>query len=372
MGTRETVLTLNRFLPLLLLISCSPPPTLEVLTYNTGLAPLDVAYAQERAPLVIEALAADGADILCIQELWREEDAVALEASVAEWARHFQRSPAAPGDATCGSTELDALATCAEAACPDLAGEALSDCAIAECSDDLVELSSGCASCVIDAVRSGGDVATVRRDCEGEGGAGFLYGGAFDVALIARYPAVAHESLRLDSSLVRASVEYATLETPLGEVQVFCTHLASEIATFAYEGPHGDWMGEQTHQVQQMLQWIADRSAPGGAVIVAGDLNTGPEGALHAARWPTNYETITGAGFQNSYIDLGNADCTICGNNTFIDPRSTGKLIDHVLHVGLQGVEASRALTDRVDLPSVGSTHLSDHFGLRVTFSAED
>ena len=345
-------------------------------TWNVGLAPVDVAYTDERAPLVIDALATLDADVLCVQELWRDSDYGALVAAASETFPHAQRRPAMPGDAGCAEDELGAIADCAALHCEGLSGGELASCALDEdtCLPVFGELSSACSTCIADEVVTGGGIPEVYEGCTSEGGAGFIFGGAFDTALLTRLPVVERNALVLDSFLVRASVEHARVETPEGPIDVFCTHLASAIDTFPYEGAFGDWHGEQARQIEQLLGFVDERTDPnGGGAVILGDLNTGPSIPAAAIEpvWEEHYAMLIAAGFDDPHAASPDVQCTACPDNTF-HLGSRPKLIDHVLVRGLDASNATidRLFTEPVSIPTSEGTvesHLSDHYGVRLS-----
>lgn len=347
---------------------------IEVLSYNVGLAPGDIDYTVERGPLIADALIADSADVLCVQELWNDVDYQILADSSAFV--HAQRLPGNDeSGVACVPGELEPLAACVSGMCPDARGEALGACAQTDCVEPFTALSNACFTCATDVVLSAPESATpgdVRAGCEGTEGSRFIYGGAYDVALLSRLPVSAHESLVLDSSLVRASVEYAQVETPDGGgVHVFCTHLASPFGGRPYEGELGSWEAEQQRQADQLVGFIEERVAAGDHAIVAGDLNTGAAGTGYEAVRESIYRSLVDrAELDEGFAASGAADCTSCLDNTFRRDSSRASLIDHVLlGGGLTLAGAERAFAETVALSDAIDSHLSDHYGVRVVVS---
>jgi endonuclease/exonuclease/phosphatase family metal-dependent hydrolase len=346
---------------------------LRFVTFNAGLAPGDVGYVDERAPHVFEALAGLDADVLCVQELWQDADYEDLVAAAGEGFPHRQRRETVASASGCTAEELDPVLACAELHCSGLAGEELRDCAIGNCGDAL-DVSSGCLGCLLGVTNEGGDVAAVASTCSGGAGEGYVFD-TYDTALLARLPVLEESSIVLDSYFVRASVEHARVQTAAGALDVFCTHLASNISITEYAGELGDWKGEQAHQIGQLLAFVDESTDPSGlGAVVLGDLNNGPEiaSAGIAPAWPEHYAMLIGAGFTDPHGGSPDPACTSCPDNSFHDPTSSAKLIDHIM---LRGVDATGATTDRlftdpVSIPADGATvetHLSDHYGVRLT-----
>jgi len=350
-------------------------------TYNAGLAPIDVPYATERAPEVIDALSATPLDLLCVQEFWLEMDWSAMSTATEEQWPHTQRLPADPVDALCTPAEFEPLQVCVDESCPDLSGEALSDCALDSCLTEIGALSAGCAGCLITEVEGGADVESLRAAClGGSGGADvetFIYDGAYDTGILTSAPVLAQESFVLDSYLYRASIDYMLVDTPLGELHAFCTHLASDVAEFEYRGDFDSWEGEQAHQIEQLIDFIDQKTADSDLVVVLGDLNTGPAIEAHdiAPEWPSHYDRLIESGLTDPYADSDDVACTYCPDNTFNDPESDGTLIDHILIRGFDGrISTERFMTGVVTITVEGqdvTTNLSDHYGLIMTLGGE-
>lgn len=344
--------------------------TLRVLTFNSGLAPGDVPHADERAPAVAAALAASDADVLCLQELWRDADYEAVRAAAARHPFAARRAAEPAESVGCAREELGPVRGCAEASCPGLAGGELADCALRSCDAQVAAVSGSCVNCMLGVISGGGGIAEIDAGCavEGGGGAGFLYDGAFDVALLTSLPVVAEGSLALDASVVRASVQHVQVESPLGPVHVFCTHLASPLDSLGpYPGELGSWEQEQEHQIEQVLAFVEERAGGAGPVVLTGDLNTGPgvPAAGIAPVRPGLYARFAAAGFESPFVEQPEAACTYCG--------SPPELIDHVLVRGLDAARsAARRWVDPIRITVAGDsleTPLSDHVGLELTLS---
>ncbi|MBO6933691.1 MAG: endonuclease/exonuclease/phosphatase family protein [Deltaproteobacteria bacterium] len=343
---------------------------IEVLTYNVGLAAGNVPMVDLRSVPVTDALVADSADVLCVQELWNDNDYAYL-AGLDAFA-HTQRLPANDEEGVaCIPGELDPLAACVEAMCPTAQGDALGICATNDCGEPFGALAPGCLGCASEVVMGSATSSPmdVRSECEGTEGSRYIYGGTYDVAILSRLPVTAHESLVLDSYLVTASVEYAQVQTPTGGgVHVFCTHLASPFRDIPYGGEFGSWESEQQHQADQLVGFIEERVASGDHVIVAGDLNTGPMGTGYEAIRESIYRSIVDrAELDEGFATSAAADCTSCLDNTFRLEASRATLVDHVLLGGdLSLISAERTYTETVALSDEIDSHLSDHYGVRV------
>lgn len=352
---------------------------LRVGTYNAGLAPGDIAYVDERLPEIASALGEQRLDLICLQEVWRQEDYETLSEAIAERFPNQVRSAPDAECAQCSPVELDPLGECIEASCADAVDGDLVGCAVAVCGGDVEQLSGGCAGCLIGAATDGRSFGEVRDACVGGGGDGvasYLYDCSFDTALATSLEVVDSASLVLDSYLVRSAVEYARVESDMGEVDVFCTHLASSIGEFEYRGDFEDWEAEQLNQIELLLEFVDAKSALDGVAIVLGDLNTAPaiEAAGIPARWPDHYQRLVDAGFDNPYVRQDDVACTSCPDNTFREGQGP-RLVDHILIRGHLGpTDGSQFMTERVEIEVGGATietNLSDHNGLELELEAK-
>jgi endonuclease/exonuclease/phosphatase family metal-dependent hydrolase len=344
-----------------------PPSWFRVATFNTGLAPLDVDHAEERAKPVVDALGAlaKDRDVLCVQELWVQKDWQALvEAAKSELSHVVRMDPRPPEQpAACDFGELGAVEACVKQSCSDKCGEQLSTCAQVACMSDIVAVSGSCLQCLI------GNVADMCIDpliaaCELGGTTDTaidfaIYGGAFDNGLLTRAEPSERGMKELSSYVVRANVLYAKVARAEGEpVNIFCTHLTS-----SFDIVEHDWKGLQRTQIDELLAFVAEK-APSGPIVLMGDLNTGPSTETFSGVWEDNYALLGSNGFTCAAPEA----CTDCADNTFISDDSTPKLIDHILVKNLKVLDAQRLFTEPVTIGGLTEpTHLSDHYGLGAT-----
>jgi len=342
-------------------------------TFNAGLATGYEDDVAERKPAIEAALAkeAAGLDVLCVQEYWDEDHWKNLTSALAAELLYALRRPAEPGPVSCTGAELDPLLACLGKDCAGKTDQELVSCALASCGSHVSALSTGCAACVTQDLSLPLDQIYGTCTSGSSGGSAkdtpALFGGTFDVGLLSRHPFIEQDSKRLDAFMVRVAVLYAKLDTGAGELNVFCTHLTSSIGDWAYGGTHQSWEEENRFEAQQLVDYVNAKAA-GGAVVVLGDLNTGPAGATFEADSPASFAVLTDAGLSAPYASQPDASCTLCPDNTHRSPTSTPKLIDHALLRDFAGkAQGSRMLTEPVTLQVNGASvkeSLSDHYGL--------
>lgn len=360
-----------------------PAPSSDLLmvaTFNAGLAPGDVPYVEERAPLIADELARSSSDfsVLCVQEYWRSDDWNVLKAKLGALSNTI-RLPAEPTPVTCTPEELAPLRDCVARQCTGECGDKLGTCALHSCTPEFDPVSASCGSCLTIRVSAGDCLDDAQSNClvgGGDGGNGggdggksepYIYGGAYDTGLLLRSKPSEEDSLVLDSYLVRSAVHYARVTTRFGETNVFCAHLASDVPPFKYLGKFGSWEGEHAHQVDQLLDYVAAKAPSGTPAVLLGDLNMGPAIGNLVGELPDDYSKLLAAGFIDPYVSAGSPECTNCPENT-LDGASTHRtLIDHILVRNLTGT-VERFMTSVIDIDLDGGptqTNFSDHYGLR-------
>ncbi|MGM0575836.1 MAG: endonuclease/exonuclease/phosphatase family protein [Myxococcota bacterium] len=345
-------------------------PEAAVTTWNVGLARGFVDYADQRLPHVVDTAAAMDADVLCLQEVWTQEDIDAITQGAAEAYPHgFYEITTAEGGSTepaCTQAEADSLGACAEENCADVDPGELAGCVLGSCSTEWDASSAECQGCLVSNL--GDPLDVIFEACTTAGGS-FSYDGHNGLLLLSRHPFDATEHLVMDSTTVQRAALHATVDLPgLGTSDVYCTHLAADLQDLAYTGDHGSWAGENLYQAETLVDWIASTAAT-PQVFVAGDFNSGPAIAPDIeAEIPEAYQAFIDDGFSSPFSEGAEPLCTYCADNTLIDDAAPDVLIDHVF---VKGAEASaeRVGTDTVEIDSdqeTVETHVSDHFGVRV------
>lgn len=351
-------------------------------TFNAGLAVGAVPHAEQRSAPVVAALAAEPLDLLCVQEMWLDDDWDALTRATATGLPNTFRMAAEPAPgAVCTAGEVAPVAACARDQCRQAAPAEIPRCLLSSCPTTLAALSGECMSCLARDPRR--TVQQAVAECVGGAAPGakpgatdassfFAYGGSYGTGLLTNAVVKERDSVRFPSVLGRRGALYARLDTRIGEVHAFCTHLTATVGEVPRTS--GSWRADHRAEVDALLAFI-DRKAPGGTTVVLGDLNTGPAvGANVSARWPEHYARFTSSGFDNPYTSAAKPRCTYCVDGPIFGGAAggtRGSIIDHVLLRGFQGeVTATDFLRQAVTLSTTGGavrSGLSDHVGVKVT-----
>ena len=341
---------------LLLLIACTNGP-MTVVTYNAVLAEGFVPGTLDRAQKTADAVAQVEADVICLQEIWQPDHAALYTEG---WEHSFL--PEAQQEygegAACTEDDLSSLNSCIDENCAEACNDELVDCVFDNCALEFLGIEESCQSCVMANV--GGDVDAVNDTCLVES-TKYAYQGSFGTGIVSAHPILETEEHVFSSTTNRRSVLHAVVDGPLGETDVYCTHLTAIFALIPYTGEAESWDAEQRQQIDDLRAFVDETAS--GPVVLLGDFNNGPD--QHSG----NYNALS-QGYQSPYVDAG-GDCTYCADNPLNSEDSEDRVIDHVL---LKDIElessAERVLDEALEIEVCGESQdgaYSDHYGVRVT-----
>lgn len=363
----------------------------RVATYNAGLAVGVLKYADERATPVVQTLAGEDVDLLCVQEFWLEEHWRMLTEATAKRLPSTFRLPAEGKAMSCGEAEVAPLAACAAAKCKRAATHEIAACLLAGCAGELTKISADCFQCLAASPRARPE--EIAQACVGPRGqpasaaapgaatahggpeAFRVYSGSAGTGILTNAEILERDSLILPSVLDRRAVLYTKLGTPLGELHAFCTHLTANLAGVPHPGK-ASWRRDQSAQIDALLGFV-EKKAAGRPAVILGDLNTGPAiGSAISPSLPDHYARLVQSGFLNPYATQGDVQCSYCFDNPLEGGRGTrGVLIDHVLLRGFGGrvLVGGQFMRPLVTVEPAGKPvriGLSDHYGVSVTLTA--
>lgn len=347
-----------------------PPQPQHVVTFNAGLARNFVPHVDARRPAIIEALAGLDAEVVCLQEIWEDADVAAVREGVKARLPHAYHVPTTAEDAggpACTLDALEPLGACVSGPCEGQ--EDLPGCVMKTCAGSFLGLPGACRACLAANLSKPMDEALAA--CTTGGGSSLAYGGRNGLLLLSRHPLTETGHLVLDSFLLRRVALHARTRVIGGEVDLFCTHLSAPLAEVEYMGEHISWEREQSHQIDQLVEWV-DQVAAGESAILMGDMNCGPAypewEAVAAA--PENFRKFLAAGYRSPYTE-DHGHCTWCGkSNPLVGDDPELHILDHVLfkRFSRELLLPERILdSERVETGD-GRVPLSDHYGVRVTF----
>jgi len=350
-----------------------PAKSFRMATYNGGLAPGFVDYAAERAPAVYEAAGSLDVDLLCVQEFWSPEDRAGVKQAAAALPNSvfLEEMQETSDTIPCAdAAAIDALITCAKASCED---PPTPNC-IVTCNAEFSGLDSACAGCV--QAQFGGTIDEINDGCSKPADL-WVYGGSFGIGILTNGEILDQDTRILEANTTRRAVIYAKVDTPIGEVHAFCTHLTAGLSSVdhpkASEG--GSWEAEQRAQIDVLRDMMDEKAGADGIAVLLGDLNTGPAVGDNVAEFEEHYNLIA-EGFTNHYIEQ-RTECTFCNENTLVSgsaDESPSEVIDHILIRNFSGsATMSRELDGIISVDTVDDgtidTNISDHFGVMGTYT---
>lgn len=351
----------------------------SIVTYNIGLATGFVDYAPQRTPIVVDLVANLDADVVCLQEVWTQEDIDLVIDGAKDAFPHSHYvflEDTTLGPPACTATESDPLEACVDEKCPDTPASEIAGCALANCNPEFSALSPGCVECIV--ANIGKEVDEILSICQ-TSSQKYAYGGHSGLILLSKHPLTQLSHETLSSTNVQRAVLGARVDLPvLGDTAVVCTHLAADLtgAGVPYNGPHDSWAGENTVQAEAALDFADTLGAGAKYRVLFGDMNSGPAiGDAVVAEIPgASYQTFLDAGYVD-FPTAGEGDaataCTYCDANSLV--KSGGNVqIDRIVLSDLPAKASAKVDlvgTQTVTIQSGGSdvtTHPSDHFGVRL------
>jgi len=401
----------------------SEPIEVVVDTFNVALAGAFIPYESERRQPIVEAIAASGSDVVCLQEVWNQADKElirdgALDAypysvffrddldTVVDSPTDQQgQVPPAPTGVPCPDeqasdtmniqAQMNQAVDCVMANCsttPDatppedeLGRTTSADCASGSCVGQVAGLLFGdsaqqrCYACVVTQLPTS-TFGRIRESCANVVNQDLAFDGQNGVMILSRHPLKNAENWVIPGTWNRRTILSATVELPNGtELDTYCNHLTpifdvQPINTFPYTGQYGDgmtgaagWQAEQELQAEKLIDHVAETSGNRPAVIM-GDLNAGrayPEEEIIAEGEATLdlLELAFTPAYAADYAPL----CTFCSTNPVAESESS-VWIDHILlyNIAAESVTSTARIYDEDVVPVDGMTvPLSDHFGIR-------
>lgn len=389
-------------------------------TFNVALAGAFIPFEAERRGYIEEAIAASDADVLCLQEVWSQDDKERIAEAAREaypYSAFFEDDldtpiddptdqqgevPPAPttppcpdvdaGDGITIADQMNEAVDCARDNCSTVPGSedgrtTSAECASSSCVGAVATLLFGdaeqqrCYACIATQLPTS-TFAEIRTSCETTVNQDLAFGGQNGLVLLSAHPLREAEEWVLPGTWNRRTILNATVELPNeSELDVYCNHLtpifdAAPINIYPYTGRYGEgmtdaggWQAEQELQAQKLVDYVEETSGSRPAVI-AGDLNSGKAyPAQDIAAEAAETLDLLEIAFTPAYAADYTPQCTFCSSNPVTDTESS-VWIDHVLlyNLSADAVVSTERVFDQDVVPIEDTVvPLSDHFGLRST-----
>ena len=385
------IVTLTLFIIFSLPSFGSDNTKLTFMTYNLGLAHTFVPYAKERRASLIHQLQNVDSDILCLQEIWTQEDREKVMDSLKDKYPHILMPPitqsTVPEAPACRIRDLfgeGKIVSCFKDTCEGLKGDEFTQCVIIKCKDSLIKLKKnriGCAQALMAQVGKN-PLLTILKLLWPFGRPGvFVYEGSEGTMLLSKHPFVkgstGFKDLSKVSTLTHRGIIYADLSFDSKNFFMACTHLTANLSKAApYAGSFSGWEEENRNQVSQLIE-LANIKGKSKIKVLMGDMNAGPsiKSANINGDFEKSYNNFLKAGYIPSFVNNPNVQCTTCNTNNLREINDNNNIIDHVLFKDLpteSNITSKVFFTEKTKIEINGvpiETNLSDHFGIQASYS---
>ncbi|OFZ12963.1 MAG: hypothetical protein A2X86_09045 [Bdellovibrionales bacterium GWA2_49_15] len=364
---------------------CSHTYALELLTYNLGLANGFVDHYEERRLPLFAKIKDSQADIICLQELWSEEDRQALSKEMAPLYPHSLLTPiervTADRSPACQYSNLfgeGSIVTCMRSRCDGKKGRDFTACIIADCKGPLESLKSNnpyCANALMAQVGTHPILVMLKLLIPFGKVDLYIYGGSNGLAIFSKYPikpgSSGMVSMRDYSTLSRRDFLHAMVEVEGKEIFVGCTHLTANLTDSApYAGKFSGWEQENLKQSEYLISKIEELSH-GRPQIIMGDFNFSPGVPSQGieANFEKSFLAFKAKGYYDPMSDGGKPSCTFCKSNSLNLPTDPNQLIDHIFFKNVAPKKiggATLVFDEKLEIKNSVKTNLSDHYGIKV------
>lgn len=330
-------------------------------TFNTGLAYGAVPMSEQRVPAIANAIADSPADVICMQEVWTDDDVEAIrDAAADEFPYSFYERTEDDSKFwfSCNPINTYRLDRCVKQECT-AHGISVFECVQDQCKEAYDRLPDDCKLCLA-------ANTTAPWKCAVWGAPQYAWGGRNGLLLLSRQPIENPRYTPFDTLLIKRGV----ITADIGDYRVQCSHMTPNLESVPYPADHAFTSWAEEHRAQ--IELMAEAAGENQCTALLGDLNSGPEDARTVGELPDNFDAIQAAG----YVDLwAEPVCTMCEDNPLCD--SDDIRIDHALFRNCSPYLAPQyqrifdsplRLTLEDGSPFEG--RLSDHYGLMVTLPA--
>ncbi len=338
----------------------APVSELTLLTYNTGLAYDAVALAEGRKPAILDALQAEDADVVCLQEVWTARDVEEFKSALSgtyPYASHHRTEDSSGRSVGCGIFSTLKLSGCVSDKCePEgISGE---ECVQDQCKSEYDALDEECQRCLA------ANTSSPTWCALWPGAKQFAWGGRNGLLMLSRTPMSDLEHTQFDTLLVRRSALSATV----GGRRLHCTHLSSDLDVVPY--PEGREMASWIEELSAQVDVIDGLTSDDECSVLLGDLNMGPATDTLDGEVADTWAKLEATGYNEDW-SASERLCTWCADNPLTDGNGALQL-DHVMSRGcnLEGASYVRAFDGAVAIEEGRASHdtrLSDHYGIRAT-----
>ncbi len=354
------------------------------LTFNAGLDSATVLNYAERLKVLPQALADSGADVVCLQEVWKAADQKKISDDLKlifpyRFYKVTKAEEPEPQPAACTGDDLLPMAMCYLTNCGETDPSdvvAIGLCLAQNCLDEITGIPAECRNCLIGAIMGGAtDITGIIAACtEEQTPPAMMQDGNNGLMLLSRYPMTGAKLEVFDSfSYQRAYIAAVVIHPYFGTAEVICTQLTDIVGEMTYEGSYGTWEGETAAQAQTIIDLAPAKNV--AFRVLMGDLAAGPAiGRDIRGKNESVYNLFYYAYYYNPFIEPSDAvpSCTVCADNPLTAANAVNQITSHVLFTNYESLTLS---AERVfDKPFTyikngkeKESAYSDHYGIKAT-----
>jgi endonuclease/exonuclease/phosphatase family metal-dependent hydrolase len=353
---------------------------LQIMTFNTGLAPSYVPFSTERVPAIAAALNKQEAEVLCLQEVWLKKDQDLIKEQLKSsypYSFVYNSSPVkTPTSPSCNFGNLvgkGKFVNCIANNCFSKESDGLTSCVLNKCTQALETLKNEnkyCGQALMAQSKNPPLVAFWNILNPLKPADLFTYEGANGVMILSRHPILKQDIIDLTESstlnrraVLTVDVQPKSFKQP---ISIYCTHLTANFETsIPYSGKFRSWQEENKEQIKEIIAKIKTNPNPS---ILMGDFNcsTANKNAGIANDWHENCELLASALKE---IHLQKPKCSFCKDNVLTNGEPRNLLLDHIYVNGEIAFEPAylslnQTYTITTEAKRTEQTPLSDHYAV--------
>ncbi|MFZ8933330.1 MAG: endonuclease/exonuclease/phosphatase family protein [Bacteriovoracaceae bacterium] len=364
------------FLILILLFAHPSWAGLKILTYNMALDQRRVDHSDVRLSFANDYLFHSGADVLCLQEVWKKEDKDYLINSLShDYLYNFSSRPSqtyTSKSPACGPKVLfgDAgILSCLNEFCLFKNKKGLGPCFRKNCPSlisPLINKNKECAQALLSSNHELNFLSFLKLINPFKGGAKFSHQGNDGLLILSKKPI--ESSSVIDLSNFSTFYRRGALEVEIDKHKIYCTQLSSDLDYFLpYMGPMESWVAESTKQAGVLIESMKKNHLP---TILLGSISCSyPHKENFISPYNSNVcQMIQDEGFQDHLFE-NNPECTYCAsNNLIMENRQDSFLLDHIFTKNIKVKSSKVIFKERVQFTTEDGeskeTQLSTNHGV--------
>lgn len=354
-------------------------------TYNLGMAYGFVPLVKERKKPLINRLKNASADILCLQEVWTDEDVNDIKSelksqypysySVPRNQKYADKKPACSIGRLFGK---GSAGRCMFKKCRGKKGDEFTQCILVDCKDSIENLKKKDLTCASAFFAQAGNgmlkgMMNILNPFKRVGL--FAYEGSSGLVLLSKVPLkdTSFFEMKEFSTTNRRAALYAKANVKGQDSHILCTHLTAELSrSVPYTGTLSSWAEESQYQAAYLSDKLAQK-AESEPQIFLGDFNCSyknDELGIHAEAEGT-CKVIADKGFDD-FITTKNTECSYCSSNT-LNGSIKNVLLDHIFTKGISKEDSNIRVIykEKVEVEEEDGrkiqTNLSDHYGIQLS-----